>query len=115
MFENAVKICVESAADTLLLHDNNLCASVNGKRYEFPINTVQQIILLTTDQGPIEDDLEMVIDVGCSTVICIMSEHGCFKPFLFRQIGDVLPIDYHRVIDACSCTDDHAFEIYRRE
>ena len=24
----------------------------------------------------------------------------CFKPFLFDQLGKVLPIDYQRVIDA---------------
>ncbi len=69
---------------------------------------------LTTDLGPFYDDMGLAVDVGNDEVIFIMSEHRCYKSFLFDQIGKVLPIDYQKIIDASSCTENRVFEIYRK-
>ena len=67
---------------------------------------------MTTDLGPFYDDMGLAVDVGNNTVIFIMSEHKCYSSFLFDQIGKVLPIDHHKIIDASSCTENSIFEIY---
>ena len=106
------KLYINSDDDSLSLIDHTICAVVDSQKYVYDIDSVEKIVILTTDLGPFYGDLGLAIDVGNDNVIFIMSEHKCFEKFLFDQIGKALPIDYRKVIDASSCTDNKVFEIY---
>ncbi len=100
--------------DILALEGTKIYAQISNQEYVFPIETIEKIVLLTTDMGPFEDDMGLAVDVGNETVIFIMSEHRCFKDFLFERLGKVLPIDYQKVIDASTCVENATFVIYSR-
>ena len=100
--------------DTLFLDGNEICAYVADQEYIYSLESIEKIVLLTTDMGPFYDDMGLAIDVGNNTAIFIMSEHKCFKDFLFEQIGKVLPIDYQKVIEASTCIEQNVFVIYRK-
>ncbi len=78
--------------DTLNFINNKIIACVNNQEYVYSAALVEKMILLTTDMGPFYDDMGLEIDVGNNTAIFIMSEHKCFKDFLFEQIGAVTSI-----------------------
>lgn len=107
-------IRVETNEDTLTLIDNCIIAKVDNVEYSYNLDEVEKIVLLTTDMGPFYDDMGLAVDVGNDTAIFIMSEHRCYKEFLFDQIGKNLPIDYQKIIDASICTDNNMFVIYKR-
>ena len=109
------QIRVETDDDLLYMENNKIHANVNSKEYVYDVSAVEKLVILTTDMGPFYDDMGLAVDVGNNNVIFIMSEHRCFKPFLFEQIGKALPIDYQKVIDASACTDRKVFEIYKNE
>ena len=100
--------------DSLNLIDDKVIAMVNNQEIVYPVETVKKMVILTTDMGPIYDDMCLAIDVGNDTAIFIMSEHKCFSTFLFDQIGKILPIDFQKVIDASMCIENNVFEIYRK-
>ena len=106
------KICVNTDEDSLSVIDNKICAVVDSTEHVFDLDSVEKMVILTTDLGPFYDDMGLAIDVGNNNVIFIMSGHRCFKSFLFDQIGKALPIDYQKIIDASICTTDNVFEIY---
>ena len=109
----ANRIQVKTAEDSLFLEDNKIHAVVDSKEYIYDLSAVDKLVILTTDLGPFYDDMGLAVDFGNDEVIFIMSEHRCYKPFLFDQIGKVLPIDYQKIIEASSCTENKVFEIYR--
>ena len=101
--------------DELYLEEQEIHAIINGQEYIYSLDVIEKIVMLTTDLGPFYDDMGLAIDVGNETAVFIMSEHECFQPFLFEQIGKVLPIDFQKVIDASMCKDNNVFEIYRKD
>ena len=100
--------------DMLTLEGNEIQASISNQEYAFPLESVEKIVILTTDMGPFYDDMGLAIDVGSDTVIFIMSEHRCFQTFLFEQVGKALPVDYQKIIEASTCIEKGVFEIYRK-
>ena len=110
---NAIR--VETESDSLCLVGDKILAVVDSKEYIYDLSSINKIVLFTTDSGPIHDDMGLAIDVGNNDVLFIMSEHKCFRPFLFDQIGKVLPIDFQKVIDASVCTEKRVFEIYVKQ
>lgn len=100
--------------DSLFLEGNTIHVYHANQEYAYPLESIEKIVLLTTDLGPFYDDMGLAIDVGNDTAIFIMSEHRCFHDFLFEQIGKVLTIDYQKVIDASICVEKNVFEIYRK-
>ena len=108
------KICVSTDEDSLSLTDHKIRAVVDSMEYVYDLDSVEKIVVLTTDMGPFYDDMGLAIEVGNNNVIFIMSGHRCYKSFLFDQIGKALPIDYQKIIDASACTTNNVFEIYVR-
>ena len=107
------RILIETESDSLYL-DNNLIHAVAGKEeYIYDLSEVKKIVILTTNQGPLCDDMALAVDVGGNNVIFIMSGHRCFDEFLFNQIGKRISLDYQKIIEASSCVENEAFEIYR--
>lgn len=108
-------IKVETNDDSLYLINNEIHAMVDNCEYVFMIDSVEKLVILTTDVGPFYDDMGLAIDVGNNTAIFIMSEHRCYKKFLFDEIAKVLPIDYQKIIEASTCIDNKVFEIYKKK
>ena len=100
--------------DSLVLKGHEIYACVEKQEYVFSLESIEKIVLLTTDLGPFYDDMGLAIDVGNDKLIFIMSEHKCFQDFLFEQIGKVLQIDYQTIIEASMCVGRNVFEIYRK-
>ena len=109
------KIRIESEADSLGLAEDKIYAVADSKEYIYDLSSINKIVLFTTDAGPIHDDMGLAIDVGNNDVISIMSEHKCYIPFLFNQIGKALPIDFQKILDASAYTGNGIFEIYVKE
>ena len=107
-------IRVETNEDSLAIVNNEIKVTVGNVTSTYSLESVEKIVLLTTDMGPIYDDMGLAIDVGQDTAIFIMSEHRCYKEFLFDQLGKILPIDYQKIIEASTCIENSVFEIYRR-
>ena len=107
-----MEIRVGAKNDSLCMAGDKIQAIVNSIEYDYELPSVNKIVLFTTDSGPVNDDMGLAIEVGINDVIFIMSEHKCFNSFLFDQVGKVLPIDFQKVIDASTCTDNGVFEIY---
>lgn len=108
------EIRVEMENDFLCLVGDKIHAVVDSKEYTYDLSMVNKIVLFTTDSGPFDDDMGLAIDVGNNDVILIMSEHECYMPFLFDQVGKVLPIDFQKIVDASACTENSAFVIYEK-
>lgn len=110
---NEIRVATEE--DDLFLMDDKIHAIVNSREYIYELSRVKKIVLLTTELGPFYDDMGLAIDVGNNDVIFIMSEHKCYSSFLFDQIGKALPIDYQKILDASSCTDNKNIELYVKD
>ena len=108
------KIRVETEEDSLYLADEKIHAIAESKEHIYELSSVTKIFVLTTDKGPFYDDICLAVEVGDDDVIFIMSEHRCYKSFLFDQIGKALPIDYEKIIEASACTENCMFEIYTK-
>ena len=106
-------ILIMEKEDTVLLKESVLHAFFGGKEYTFDLSSVNVIFLVTNDEGPVCDDLYMKIDAESAEII-IMSEHECFWPFLFEQLGKALELDYQKIIEAQFSVDNKEFEIYRK-
>ena len=44
-----------------------------------------------------------------------MSSHPDYQTFLFDQFGKSVKIDYDKIIEASTCTENKIFEIYKKE
>ena len=94
------RIRIKTSEDLLFLQNDEIYAVVNGEEFVFSLSTVRRIFLLMAGPKPYCTDWGLAVEVDPDTAIFIMADHHCFKPFLFDQLGKVLPIDYQRVIDA---------------
>ena len=92
---------------------NEMYFEIDGKEQKNDISEIAKISILTTDQGPFVDDVALVITFDDSVFI-IPSEHNSYEKFLFDEIAKKLVIDFQKVIDASSCTDNAEFIIYNR-
>ena len=108
-------IRVETNEDELYLINSDIHAIVENTDYMYKLDDVIEIVILTTDVGPMYDDMGLAVNVGNDTAIFIMSEHRCYKDFLFNQIAKVFPIDYEKIIEASTCIENRVFPIYKRE
>ena len=89
-------ILIMEKGDSVLLKENAIHGFSVGKKYTFDLSSINVIFLVTTDEGPVCDDLYMKIDAESAEII-IMSEHECFWPFLFEQLGKALELDYQKI------------------
>ena len=101
--------------DTLSVTSGKIRAVVDGKEFVFEPSEVEQVLIVTTDLGPFEDDMCLVIRIDSETTIIIMSEHPCYKSFLFDELPTIISVDYEQIIKASQCTENAVFPIYKRE
>lgn len=115
MTETGIKIYIKNNEDSIILEDSKIHAVSDNKEYICELSSITEMDLLTTDLGPFVDDMCLVIFTDSNIVFFVLSEHKCFKQFLFDQIGKLLPIDYQKIIDGSTCTKKNIFEIYIRD
>ena len=108
------KIRVESKSDFVLLEDENIKVFADNKEYSFDVSDIWRVLIITTDQGPLYDDMCLVVEVGKETAIFVMSEHLSYETFLFEQLGKILKLDYNEIIQASMSTDNKIFVIYEK-
>jgi hypothetical protein len=70
-------------------------------------------VILTTDQGPIVDDIALAITIE-DIVFVIPSENKLYEKFLFDGISKKIIIDFQKVIEASSCSENAEFIIYNK-
>lgn len=101
--------------DTLSVTDGRIRVVVDGEEFVFEPSEVEQVLIITTDLGPFEDDMCLSIRIDSETAIFIMSAHPCYESFLFDELSTIVGIDYEQIIKASQCTENAVFPIYKRE
>ncbi len=101
--------------DFLTVKDNNIYANIEGQFLPFDMDDVNRLILFTTGEGPLLDDMGLAIELCGDITIVIMSGHECYESFLFDGLGKALPINYKKIIEASSCTEPEMFVIYSKD
>ncbi|MDE7397953.1 MAG: hypothetical protein K2N06_00345 [Oscillospiraceae bacterium] len=100
--------------DSLSVTSGMIRAVVDGEEFVFEPFEVEQALIITTDLGPFEDDMCLVIRIDSETAIFIMFEHPCYESFLFDELPTIISIDYEQIIKASQCTENAVFPIYKR-
>ncbi len=107
-----MRIKVESNEDSLELNESIIKAQVAGIKYEFELSRIEAVFIITTDLGPIYDDMCLAIRFDHENDLFIMSEHPDYKVFLFDQLGKKINLDYDQIIAASTCVENNIFKIY---
>lgn len=110
-----MKILIQTPDDRLSLENGIIKAIADDIEYSFPLRYLTEAIILTTDVGPLYDDMGLAMRMNDGTAVFIMSEHRDYDSFLFEQLGKNLEIDYEAIIQASACTENRIFRIYKRD
>lgn len=110
-----MKILIQTTQDSLSLKNGIIKAVSEGKEYSFPIGDLEEAIILTTDVGPLYDDMALAFRMKDGTAVFILSGHRDYEAFLFDQLGKAVQIDYEAIIQASACTENKIFIIYKQE
>lgn len=100
--------------DSLSVTNGRILAVVNDEEFSFAPSEVEQLLIITTDLGPLEDDMCLAIRIDSETAIFIMSAHPCYKSFLFDELPMIIGVDYEQIIKASQCIERAVFPIYNR-
>ncbi len=111
---NKINIKVLNNNDTIEIMDNEIKACINSELVAFRIADISKIAILTTDKGPFVDDVALAITLH-KDVIVIPSEHDLYQKFLFDYISKKVSIDFQKVIEASSSTQNAEFIIYIKQ
>ena len=101
--------------DTICVKDGKIAVVFENKEYIFAREEIESAMIITTDKGPFYDDMCLAIRIDRETAIFIMSEHPQYSEFLFDELKRLIPIDYSKVIEASTCTENNIFFIYKRQ
>ncbi|MDE6731321.1 MAG: hypothetical protein K2J77_00400 [Oscillospiraceae bacterium] len=101
--------------DTICVKDGKIAVVFKDKEYLFAKEEIEAAMIITTDKGPFYDDMCLAIRIDSETAIFVMSEHPCYKEFLFDELKTLIKIDYNKVIEASTCTENNIFFIYKRD
>ena len=101
--------------DTICVKDGKISVVFENKEYAFVKEEIEAAMIITTDQGPFFDDMCLAFRMDGETAIFVMSEHPQYSGFLFDELKTLIKIDYGRVIEASSCTENKIFFLYQRD
>lgn len=102
-------------SDTICVRDGKIAVVFENKEYSFAKEEIEAVMIITTDKGPFLDDMCLAIRIDSETAVFVMSEHPQYGGFLFDELKTLIEIDYGKVIEASSCTENNIFFIYKRE
>lgn len=109
-----MKIRIDSN-DRIFLENDIIKAITADGEQKFHISEVEAAMIITTDLGPFYDDMGLVLHIDSETAVFIMSSHPDYQTFLFDQFGKSVEVDYNKIIEASTCTENKIFEIYKKE
>lgn len=109
-----MKIRIESSEDKVTLSDGKITAIKEGMVYKFPLSDVREILIKTSNGGPLSDDMRLVVRFIGETSLALMSQHACYENFLFEQLGKAFELDYNMIMKASSCVENNAFMLYKK-
>jgi len=88
--------------------------SVDKRDHVYRVSDVVKIAIYTTDQGPAADDVALLVAMEDGSFI-LPSEHPLYETFLFDGLSGEFPIDFPKVIEASSCTENAEFILYAKK
>lgn len=101
-------------SDTVCVKDGKIAVFFENKEYSFAKEEIEAAMIITTDKGPFYDDMCLALRIDSETAVFVMSEHPCYKAFLFDELKTLVKVDYSKVIEASTCTENNIFFLYRR-
>lgn len=102
-------------SDTICVRDGKIAVVFENGEYSFAKEETESAMIITTDKGPFYDDMCLAIRIDSETAVFVMSEHPQYSGFLFDELKTLIEIDYGKVIEASSCTENNIFFIYKRD
>lgn len=104
-----------SNQDTICIKDCKIAVVFENREYTFAKEEIEAAMIITTDKGPFYDDMCLAVRIDSETTIFVMSEHPQYGGFLFDELKTLIKIDYGKVIEASSCTENKIFFLYQRD
>lgn len=101
-------------SDTICVRDGKIAVVFEDREYSFAKEEIEEAMIITTDKGPFYDDMCLALRIDSETAVFVMSEHPQYSGFLFDELKTLIEIDYGKVIEASSCTENNIFFIYKR-
>ena len=80
----------------------------------YHVSEVIKIAIYTTDQGPAADDMALLM-VMADGLFILPSEHPLYETFLFDGLAGKIPLDFPKIIDASSSTENAEFILFEKE
>ena len=99
--------------DAVEISADEIKMNIDGEAVCFKIAEILKIAILTSNQGPFVDDVALAITIE-DRVFVILSENKLFEKFLFDGISKKITIDFQKVMEASSCTENAEFIIYHK-
>ena len=106
-----MKVFILKNNDVAEISNDEIRMIIDGRSSCFRITEIIKIAILTSNQGPFVDDAALAITIEDS-VFVIPSENKLYEKFLFDGISKKITIDFQKVIEASSCTENAEFIIY---
>ena len=108
-----MEIKILNERDTIKTENDEVYICMDEKDNKFKISDIHKISIFTTDQGPFVDDVALSIVLNqCSFLI--PSEHYLYQKFLFDDISKKVSLDFQKIIEASSSTQNAEFVLYLR-
>ena len=104
-----------NSQDTICVKDGKISVVFEGKEYSFAKEEIEAAMIITTDKGPFYDDMCLAVRIDSETAVFVMSEHPQYSGFLFDELKTLVEIDYGKVIEASTCTENNIFFLYQRD
>lgn len=101
--------------DTICVKEGRIAVVFEDKEYFFAKEGIEAAMIITTDKGPFYDDMCLALRIDSETAVFVMSEHPRYEAFLFDELKTLVEIDYNKVIEASTCTENKIFFIYKRD
>lgn len=102
-------------SDTICVRDGKISVVFENTEYSFAKEEIEAAMIITTDKGPFYDDMCLALRIDSETAVFVMSEHPQYSGFLFDELKTLIKIDYSKVIEASSCTENNIFFLYQRD
>ena len=104
-----------NSQDTICVKNGKIEVVFESKGYSFAKEEIESAMIITTDKGPFYDDMCLAVRIDSETAVFVMSEHPQYSGFLFDELKTLIEIDYGKVIEASSCTENNIFFLYKRD
>jgi len=100
--------------DEGLIFSNDVFTYEDGAlgKTDFSIDLLQEIAIITTDQGPVMDDVAMAFFFQ-ETVLFLPSGHKCYQN-VYDAVSGRLSLDYKEIIKAMGCAENAVFSIWKK-